>query len=480
LALVLLVGVGAAILWGGTAAFVGEGFFGSGYEGRVIEGISILSDGEAVISSFVYHRGIPRDGRDGLPDLTLDRRPVERGERATVTGVYFHRLGLVRNQVRTTRGYAVRVLQLGENRLDLAEGFNTYNARWYAVRDGSEEGRGYVVGYDIASNLPLGYFARRGFSNSPPDPVDYFVLGELHRRATTFAWAKDGDDSTTAFVYLLDGDRLIEIDSLRHTMREVANLPGAQMLDLGLRPKRTEEGVDDGSKRDKTPTERVLVVWQGDRFSVVDPRSEAVESCPLPDEVNDAVSFSVHLISSGAVVQYNPAPNDYDSVRLLWITANGVTREETVRFSGYRRQNVRLESAKATAIVPVPLLLGTIAVLAAGDSPAHQGKSSAEAVADMLAAAWPPFVMLFFVSAALAWWVWTAHCRDGRPYAALCAGLVFLLGPAAWVGYVAERPRTPAATCPACGKRSPRNRVVCASCGDEAFRPRMVGTEVFA
>jgi hypothetical protein len=478
LALFLLVGVGAAILWGGAAAFLVENILGNGLEGRVAEGVSILSDGEAVITSSVYRgRGVEFET---LPDQTLDRQPFEIGDRVPVYGMPFHRLWVEHSQVHTTRGYAVRVLQVGENRLARTDEFDT--ARWYAVRDGSDEGRGYLVGYNVQSKLPLGYFGRRGFSITAPEEVDQFILGDPNRRATTIVRSQGEDESTSAFVWLLDGDRLVEVDTLGRTMREVAVLPGAQMLAVGRRPLLAENGVKDEPDDGETPMERIVVVWQDDRFSVIVPRTGDVDSFRLPDEIRDVHAFSIHVVAPDvAVIEYNRNPYDYDNVRLLWITATGdVTREETVRLTGYRRQDVRLEATKATAIVPVPLLVGTLAVLAAPHAPEHQGKSSAEAVADMLAAAWPPLVLLFVVSAALAWWVWKTHRRDGRPYAGVWAGLVFLLGPAAWLAYMAERTPTPAATCPACGKRSPRNRAGCAACGEEAFLPRRLGTEVFA
>jgi hypothetical protein len=478
LALFLLVSVGAAVLWGGLAAFLTENILGNGLEGRVAEGVSILSDGEPVITSSIYRgRGVEFEE---LPDQALDRRPFVRRNREPVHGVPFHRLWLESPQLHTTRGYVVRVLQVGENRLAVTDEFDT--ARWYAVYDGGKEGRGYLVGYDVQSKLPLGYFGRRGFSKAEPDSADQFLLGEPNRRTTTIVRSLGKEGPTSAFVWLLDGDRLVEVDTLGRTIREIAVLPGALMLAVGRRPMLDAIDSNDEPDNGETPTERIVVVWQDDRFSVVVPRTGDVDSFRLPDEIRDVVSFSIHVVGpKTAVIQFNRNPFDYDNVRLLWITANGdVTREETVRLTGYRRQNVRLEAMKATAIVPVPLLIGTLAVLAAPDSPTHQGKSSAGAVADLLSAAWPPFLVLFLVSAALAWWVWTVHRRDGRPYAGVWAALVFSLGPAAWLAYVTERPRTPAATCPACGKRSPRNLAECASCGEDAFRPRMLGTEVFA
>jgi len=476
LALFLLVGVGAAIVWGCVATFIVGGMSGQNlYDGRVAESVAVLSDGEPLITSSAYRL----TGVEGLPDQTLDRRPVERGDRATVPVVRFNRIWLDLDQVETTHGYVVRVLGVGDNRVEPTADPGT--ARWYAVRDGSKEGRGYLIGYDVLSKLPLGYIGRNGFSPSRPETADQFVFGDLHRRAVTIAISPHEDSPPVALAYLLDGDRLVAVDTLERTVRDVAEAPDALIMDVGIRTWMADGNQDNG-RFESEGSERMLVVWQGDKVSTVDPKSGDVRPYRLPDEVRDAESFGIHLVGpDSVVVELYPKKFSYNTARLLWTTADGaVTREETVTLSGYQRPSERTEAIQATAIVPVPLLLGSIVALGAPQSPANQGKSLGEAVADTVAATWPPFVALLVVCAALAWRVWTVHRRDRRPYAALWAAMVFLLGPAAWFAYVAERKRSAAANCPACGARSPRNRVDCAACGEDAFRPQMLGTEVFA
>jgi hypothetical protein len=474
LALLLVIGVGAAVVWSCVATFVTGGLFGQRQIGRVVEGITVLSDGEALITGTRY--GFT--AVEQLPARKLDRSLAACGDRTAAPVVRFYRHWLDNNQLNTTNAYAVRVLQVGDSRLELAGQFEL--ARWYAVRDDSDEGRVYLVGYDVRSKLLLGYIGRNGFTNSLPDPVDKFLVRDLPRQAATTSLSRGDRGTSVGYAYLLDGDRLVEIDTIARTVREMAVLPEALMMEVGVRT--TMSDSDQVAGEMLTSTERVLVVWQGDRLAAVDPKSGDVVSYRLPEDVRDAESFAIHLVGpDAAVVEHYRSLYDFSTVRLLWTSAAGdVTREETVKLSGYSRPDERIEGIQATALVPVPLLLGTLMAVFAPQSPWHEGKSFGEAFAAVLAAVWPPLVALLVVSAALAWWTWTVHRRDGRPYAALWAGLVFLFGPAAWLAYAVERRPTPQSACPACGARSPRNRVDCAACGEDAFQPRPLGAEVFA
>jgi hypothetical protein len=475
LASFVLLGAGFAIVWCLVAAFVVDSMFGYDIlDGRVVERVQVLTDGEPTIVGTRYRR----TGVVELPPQTLDRRPLELGERSVSPVVRFNRIYLTLNQVDSTHGYAVRVLQVGDQRLQLTDDYGT--ARWYAVRDASEEGRAYLVGYDVAAKLPVGYIGRGGFRNAPPDSADQFVVGDLPRRTATVALPLDDQDAAVAYAYLLDGDRLVEVDTMRHTVREVVELPGALMMDVALRSRRIskEEAVDG----DRIRMERSLVVWQGVRFSVVDPKTGDVDAFRLPDEVQDAEGFGIHVVGpETAVIEHYPGQRNFSKTELKWTTPDGdVTREETVTVSGYPRPSERVEFMKGVAAIPVPLLFGAIVPLVVYFDPPFPEKSFGEGLADAVATGWPSFGLLLLVSAALAGRVWRMHRWDGRPNPGLWAGLVFLFGPPAWLAYVAERTPTPAATCPACGTRSPRNRVDCSACGEDAFLPRRLGTEVFA
>ncbi len=67
-----------------------------------------------------------------------------------------------------------------------------------------------------------------------------------------------------------------------------------------------------------------------------------------------------------------------------------------------------------------------------------------------------------------------------QPYTVVWAVFVFLFGLPGYVGYRLHRRWPALETCPSCGKRTPRDRELCARCDAEFPAPRKLGTEIFA
>jgi hypothetical protein len=485
LALFLVVGIGAAVVWAGIGAFVVEGISGNRYYGRVSESISVLADGEAVIHGTAYGPTL-----ETLPLKTLDRQPVDFDGQWIAPSVHFHRFWIENPPHKQTMGYLSRVMTVGEDRLELQGSDNA--ARWYAVRDGSDEGRTYLVGYDIKSKLPLGYIGRQGFRRAIPDRAGQFVVDTLQSRIVSMSLDRSEVPANNR-VYLLDDDHLVEIDTIARTVREIVSLPSATMLTVSLASyisKDSPSGVAADSPlaqfapgQIRHTNDRQLVVWQGDRVATVDVTSGEVTEYRLPAELPEIPSFQFHLLSPEvAALQFNPTEGDITTARLVWFNAadGEITRDETVRVNESWVQDERVESTKAIAVVPVPLVMGALITIGSPYWPQHAAQPYGQALTEAFAAAWPPFAVLLAVSAALALWVFRVHRRDARPRPALWSALVFLLGPPAFFAYLAEQRHTPAANCPNCGARTPRKRINCAACNQDTFHPATLGTEVFA
>jgi hypothetical protein len=108
-----------------------------------------------------------------------------------------------------------------------------------------------------------------------------------------------------------------------------------------------------------------------------------------------------------------------------------------------------------------------------------QAENYNDALAQIVQAAWPPYLLLLAVCAAAAWAVARRQREHAWPHTAVWCAAVFLTGVPGLIAYLIEHRREARAACPACGKVVPRKREGCAACGGAFPEPRLTGVEVF-
>ena len=140
------------------------------------------------------------------------------------------------------------------------------------------------------------------------------------------------------------------------------------------------------------------------------------------------------------------------------------------------------EAWTASLIAPLPAVTTFLATVATPLEYCGNGWAAnySAALAHCLAAWWPPLLVVWLLSVALAWYC----CRRHRRYCQSASGLwfvfVLLLGLPGLVAYLFHRRWPVLEKCPNCGQVVPRDRQACAQCGAAFPPPEPKGCEVFA
>jgi hypothetical protein len=504
-ALVITLAVSAA--WGVVMAW-------SGYvatqiwrsDDTVYESIQVLDDGTPVIQSYSYQTFVDQSYR------TLDGKSVE------VTGREEWLIGSFFLKPVQSSGFIELPVPWSE-RLAASSNFQRPPVGWYLVRDDKPLGLAYLVGYDEVSKLRVGYIGRNGFRPTLPPRTEWFDVGrhrfrywdgvvsssgDLSFGGRAYSWVTAASDQRLPvwLLYVIDSERLLEIDLRARSVRTVLEAPGmlatavvTQPLTTGeaqdaaqATPPATAESADaanstDTRPRRDSPAQR-LAVRMTDRIVILDPPSGTKREYVLPDSLRDRIIFAYVVGNNQFLVQWWKHRDGWTGdTELTWLQPDGtIAREEHIPLASPSQPSERQQAWIAAALAPVPIawLFALVVVLPLGMLQTHQVATYADGLTDTFAIAWPPLVLVIVVGLLLGWWTYRIQRTYRRQATGAWCAFVLLLGVPGFIAYWLEHRRPKMETCTACGTLVPRDRDACASCARPYPAPPLVGTEIFA
>jgi hypothetical protein len=390
---------------------------------------------------------------------------------------------------------------------------------WYIVRDDRPEGRSYLVGFDEKSKLLVGYIARNGFRRTMPPVEDWFDLG---RRTLTWGHgaiastypvqsgglgltygalpATDDQRLPQWLIFMIDGDKLVEIDLRERRLRTIFESSGLVSVATLREPLPTaradaNEDADDEVKttgpdpdanndNDATSNTRQvtkLALRTTDRIVILDPPTGTQIQYSLPESVRDK---NLQAYSTGGEQLIAQWSGNFYEPHLMWLKSDGaVAREETVKLASYQGQGSGTEGmimAVAAAPMPIGWMSVFFAIAPIETFRTRQASTFAEAVARNLEPTWPALIAVIAIGVVLAAWTYRLQRKYHRPATGIWCTFVFLLGGCGFLAYWFEHRRPKLERCRDCGQLVPRDRDACAACKTSFPAPPLVGTEIFA
>jgi hypothetical protein len=382
---------------------------------------------------------------------------------------------------------------------------------WYLLRDDMPLGRAYFIGYDERSRLRVGYLGREGFRSETPPQDEQFDLGrhvlgwygplastgelEYGGRVRGYVSYVTGDERLAPWLaFLIDGDRLLEINLRTHNVRSVLESPG--MLNVGIiweQPAATEEDAAQQAEaqaaqkgtanRRLPPMITRVAVRLTDRIVVLDPATKENREFVLPESLRGRPMMAYVIRPNQLFIQswqsdFRRGPTD-----LTWLEpAGNIVREQAIVLARPAPTSPRVMAWAAAAVAPVPI--GWLAVLSVV-APLRMLQSNdvttyADGLAKVFDIGWPGFVAVIATGIVLAWITLRLQRKYRRPATGVWTTFVLLLGVPGFLAYWLEHRRPKLEACASCGKIVPRDRDACAACNTQFPAPPLVGTEIFA
>jgi hypothetical protein len=377
---------------------------------------------------------------------------------------------------------------------------------WYLIQDDDQDDRLYLVGYDSNSRLLVGYIGRSGFRPQPPEQEDRFLVGRgvfagdakkvagatLGQYSLGSYYSEDADVPPWA-LYMLDDNRLVEVDLRARTVRKVIDAAGAISIDLITKaepPAAGDESQTETSKArppnaNRDDTVDRLAIRYADRIALVAPLTGETLDYTLPKELRTAPNLTVYALAGRELYLWPDQPYSgfYRRHTLFRADANGKVLETTsVELAGSRPERDVIAASKIAVVLPSALAWAVIGTTAGPVGQIQQGRASnyPQAVGVFAARNWTGFLIALLASVAAAAAVLRLARRHYREHDRAWSLVTLLLGPAMLLAYLAVHRSPAAARCASCGRRVPVNRDACAACKNPFPEPAPTGIEVFA
>lgn len=509
LALAMLLATGVACLWG---CLVGWGI--SIYQSKAMpyqtfESLRVNSLGEVYVRKQEYSRY-----HDTFSYQTLDGQQVEEfdGHNSWVSPASLSIPQLARSG-EVSGDWSRRVDRVATTR----------SSSWFLVHNGEDEaGRAYLVGYDLLSKLPIGYFGRQGFQPELPTVDQWFAIDGRSTGYLRGAYAagnglhatmlalnggiftyQQTSSAKVAIVALATANGLVEIDLQNRSLKNKDDRGAYQSVANCRVPTRviSAELVPDGMDLNvikhygedpefdryykKVPLDTV-VGRQRDRLVVFSPIKDEQYEFVIPPKLLSR-NFSFYFLSPEQAVLDSPRSIMHGHTSdLFWISASGkIEKSAEVRLNAGRMVTDRAPFGFLCLLLPVPLAM---VVMITGFVPFQhpystltmQASTYLERLANVWSDAWLSVLLLVLVSALLAWWARRRHQKYSQPNRLAWGLFVFLLGlPAMAVYWILHRPPV-REKCGECGEIVPRDRDSCAQCEKPFAEPALLGTEILA
>lgn len=454
-------------------------------------------------------------GRDGTPLIetrsstnwldvtyrTLDGRPIEFDSGKALPGASFPQPIKPPGLYEPAIPWSSRIAGLSDNqRPPIA---------WYLLRDAERIGHAYFVGYDRFSKLCVGYISRGGYTRAMPARDQWFdvgrrqldwaggviaSMGQVNFGGEPYGYAGVPIDEERAMAmwkaYLIDEDRLIEVDLRARNFRPVYQASGLLATALlyeaspkGAAPPAPEEAAGAGMEPSTKLRPRVALRTT-ESIVIVDPATDNKREYILPESLREK-SLSAYALPSGELLavsgKYNFQPGD--TAELSWIRPDGsISQKKEVSLGRFDEASEHLMAWLATPMAPIPAgwatVLSVVAPIAMLQD--HKAASYADALAQGLRFAGLPFLTVVLFGALLAWLTVRLQRKYYRPSSSVWVPFVFLCGLPGFFAYLIEYRRPNLEACSKCGQIVPRDRDACADCNTEFAPPSPVPTEIFA
>ncbi|MGA2256110.1 MAG: hypothetical protein ABSG53_15795 [Thermoguttaceae bacterium] len=477
LALVLVIGFGTVLA---LAAAWGISIWEGLYRERTYENVVVRADGTPLIQRYTY------DGYQNVTYHALDGSDLpgskENSNENWLGGAF---LAMPSRDIIFPLGGNTRVRQFGDGQTPLN--------LWYFIHDGARDGRGYFVGYNSQSKLRVGFIGRDGLRPDQPPVEQWFPMdgvklasGRAFSRYAALGYLYgDGGDSSGEFparkTDMISGTQLLQVDLRTGSVTMLMESPDLMAASILATVSTSQAAGDDLPRANR---HRYLAVRTTDRVLVLDVAGKQHTAYVLPEELRERSIILYELDEGTALITSSRLLPDRRSLEeLLWIDASGKVLRRAEVFLG--KGNARYEENEAwrsALVVPVPLALAFVTMLGPPVDHLRNGLAPnyATALAQVLAACWPAFLVVTLLAAALAWYCWCRHHRYCQPSSVVWFVFVLLLGLPGLVGYLFHRRWPVLEKCPACGHVVPRDREACAQCGAVFPPPQPKGCEVFA
>jgi hypothetical protein len=509
----LVVATGVGIVWALLAVWIGTLSESLGRGGdRIYESVNVSRSGVPVIQSY------STANYQILSYRTLDGKPLEIEREDWLGGAGLTEPRRPPGLFNLPVSWRIRIAAAS----DLQRPPNS----WYLIRDDHPLGHAYLAGFDDFSRRPIGYIGRRGFRSGTPPRDEWFDVGR-HQfgwgsgavcsttylnyggRAYSYMSAADEQRLPEWLLFVIDGDRVLEIDLRVHSVRSLYESPN--LVSIGILSEIQPPSIDKsairesgiraqtaafqtgqlrvdviapatGAASERVKVENRLAIRTADRIVVLDPPTGAIQEFPLPESWRDQ-SLSAYGLSDHELLLSHWDRSPLYVVHFAWLKSDGqVTREASETLAGYRPQNERTSAMLATLAGPVPIawyvVTGTVAPLSMVQE--RRAPTYAAGLAQIFDIVGPALLIVTLVGCALAWLTWKWQRKYHRPYTAAWCVFVFLAGLPGLLAYWLEHRRVRLDTCGECGAKVPRDRDACASCEAPFAVPPPVGTEIFA
>lgn len=457
----------------------------SRYRDRVYENVIVQPGGEPAIQT--YSSG----GMQNITYRSLSGEPLELENEGQLSGAYLL-------PPREPPPLFDWPLGWGQS-LSANDGAKPRGA-WYLIRDAQPEGRGYFVGYDGFSRLPIGFIARSGFRRSLPPESEWFEFGRrefpsggvaaslqrlsFNSVANFYDYYTDDDTLPSWNIFLVDGDRVLEVNLRARTVRPILELPGITSLNL-LTESAEQLGAEQGRRKWRF-TNR-LALRCNDRIVVLDPDVGSKVEFSLPESVRSETLRVYSLRGEKLILNWTEKQGQAltGPDRLIWLLPDGaIEREATVQLAQRSVEvfDERLASIAFAMGAPAPLVW---AVFMGGIAPtgmyqSHQVASFWNGISKTIEMGWPGLVVVLALGCVSAVVVWRSQRRYFRTNTWTWCTFAFLWGFAGLCAYWLEHRRAKLEACGECAANVPRDRDACARCNAPFAAPPLVGTEIFA
>jgi hypothetical protein len=494
----LIMTIGLAILWGTIVvwAYVMVVQFRRN-SGQAYELIQVAADGTPVITS--------RSMTDYLDTSfrTLDGQPLPNQREEWLTAAPLTVPPRPPVLWESPVGWSARIAGISDSQRPPVS--------WYLIRGDQPEGRVYLAGYDETSKRLVGYISRDGFRRGLPPRESWFDLGR-----SRFDWGSNTITTTGSIQYggravsygnvataeqrvppsllfLIDGERLLEIDLRARTLRTIHESPGLLAVAIALQPQESAaaRAADQANATDAAATAAAaaedgsktvtrIALRTADEIIVLDPPSGAKREYTLPNHVRDK-QLQAYALANGELLLHWWDTETWQQ-ELLWLSTDGsVARQEQVTLNASRGESKQESRISGALAMPIPIgfvlgiVFGSLTLMQSG-----QAVTFLAAVTSSLDIGWLGLIAAPVLGAILAWWTYRLQRKYRRPASGVWCAFVLLLGLPGFLSYWIEHRRPKMDTCGECGTIVPRDREACAACRTEFAPPRRLGTEIFA
>ena len=348
---------------------------------------------------------------------------------------------------------------------------------WYFVMEPSstDETTGIFVGYHSRTRKCIGYLGRGGFTKMKPARDDQFAVSQYEFQTYNGIFPASGSayPSTSIpnwgqayqqgmgfppwVVYMWSKPNLVRINFRSRMVEQVFESDSVSHATRYYKPvpvKSEDDSDEDGSgpnsdddelQRQPAYSQKLMIALQDtDRFILFDPANHSTTDIVLPESLRESDStFTLYQTPHDQVAMLThigESWNDSTYYEAIRFDSDGkITKKHERLVVMTVGDNIPAELAGIgmNFALPSPLVISTLAVAVIPSTiPAYQKQSYSESLGDVIGFMWLGMVLLFAVSAYLAYITLKRERRFHSEYPMVSVAFVFLFG---WFGYIGYR-----------------------------------------